>query len=49
MIPIIERQEVEKGRDIAVFRKFSIEDFVKFCLSLLLYIGPLTEKKGKKM
>ena len=31
-----ERREVGKGRDIAMFGKSSIEDFVKFRLSLLL-------------
>ena len=31
--------EIGKGREIAMFWESSIEDFIKFCLSLFLHLG----------
>ena len=42
-----ERREVGKGREIAMFGKSSIEDFVKFCLSLLLHLGIADHRQEK--
>ena len=39
--------EIGKGREIAMFWESSIEDFIKFCLSLFLHLGIADHRQEK--